>query len=115
MDASPVFEAGEHVLDPVALPIEHRIIGMLDAMAGMGRDARGDASIGERLSESGGAIGSVGEQEAGGRQLFEDSGSGLVVVGLALAQVQQQRPSLMVADHLQLAGQAAAAASDTSG
>ena len=89
VDTPPVLEACKHVFDPVALSIEHRIIGVLDAMLGMGRDAGSDASICQRLSESHGSIGSVGEQEARRRQLFEDGGSGLVVVGLALAQVQQ--------------------------
>jgi hypothetical protein len=38
-----------------------------------------------------------------------------VVVGLSLGQVKEQRPPLVVADHLQLGGQAASATSDTSG
>jgi hypothetical protein len=38
-----------------------------------------------------------------------------VIVGLAFAQMQQQRPSLVVTDHLQLGGQTASCASDTSG
>jgi hypothetical protein len=38
-----------------------------------------------------------------------------VIADLALAEVQQQRSPLVVADHLQLAGQAASGASDASG
>ncbi len=89
MDSSPVFEAREHVLDPVALPVKDWIVCMLNAMAGMWRDAWGDAAFGQSLSEGGGAVGSVGKQEAGGRQVLNDCGRGLVVVGLPLAQVQQ--------------------------
>lgn len=41
--ASPVLEAGEHVLDPVAPPVEQRIIAVLDTVLGMRRDAGCDA------------------------------------------------------------------------
>ena len=47
--------------------------------------------------------------------MLEDFGSGLVIVGLSLGQVEEQRPPLVVADHLQFGGQTAPAASDTSG
>ena len=47
--------------------------------------------------------------------MLKDSSSGLVIVGLSLGQVQEQRASFVVADHLQLGGQTAPAASDTSG
>jgi hypothetical protein len=45
----------------------------------------------------------------------EDCGGGFMIVGLALGQVKQQWPSLAVADHLQLGGQATPATSDASG
>jgi hypothetical protein len=38
-----------------------------------------------------------------------------VVVGLPFGQMQQQRASLVVTDHLELAGQAAPGTPDTSG
>ena len=115
VDATPVLEAREHVLDPMAFSVEDAIVFVLCAMLGMGRNARGDAPLGQSLSESRGTVGPVGEQEAGGRQMGDDSGSGLMIVGLAFAQMQQQWASAAVTDHLQLAGQAAPGASDTSG
>lgn len=115
VDSSPVFEAGEHVLDSVALSVEYRIVAMPDAVTAVRRDARGDASRDERLAEADGTEGSIGQQVLGLRQVLEHCGGGLVVVGLAFAQMQQQRASLAVADHLQLAGQTASTASDTSG
>ena len=115
VDATPIFEASEHVLDPVSLPVEDGIVLVLCAVLGMRRNARGDAALGQRLSEGRGTVGPVGEQEAGGRQMGDDSGSGLMIVGLAFAQMQQQWASAAVTDHLQLAGQAASGASDTSG
>ena len=108
MDAAPVLEACEQVLDPVALAIEDRIIAVPDPMLGMGWNAGGDAALDERLAEGGGTVGSVGQQGVGGRQVFDHCGSGLVIIGLPLAQMQQQRASLAIADHLQLAGRTGA-------
>lgn len=87
VDASPVLEAGEHVLDPVALPIEQRIIAVLDTVLGMRRDAGRDALADERLAEASGTVGPIGQQMAGGREFLEHGGSGSVIVGLAFAQV----------------------------
>lgn len=115
VDATPVLEPGEHVLDLVALSVEDWIIYVLCAVFGMRRNARRDASICQRLPEGSGTVGPVGEQEAGVRELLENCGSSLVIVGLSLAQMQQQRPSLAVANHLQFGSQPAPAASDTSG
>ena len=81
----------------------------------MRRDTGGYPSICQRLPEGSGTVGPVGQQEAGGRQLFKNGGSRLVIVGLSLGQMQQQRSPLVVADHLQLGGQAASATSNTSG
>ena len=47
--------------------------------------------------------------------MFQDGGSGLVIVGLSLGQMKEQRSPPVIADHLQLGGQAAPTASDTSG
>lgn len=88
---------------------------MLDTMLGMGRDAGRDAAFDERLAEGRGTVGPIGEQGFGGRQDLDHCGSGLVIIGLPFAQMQQPRAPLAVADHLQLGGQSATAASDTSG
>ena len=67
VDAPPVFEACEHVFDPVALPVEDGIVFVPCAVLGVRRNARCDAPFGQRLSEGRGTVGPVGEQEAGGR------------------------------------------------
>lgn len=115
MDATPILEPGERVLDSVALPVEDWIVRMLCAVLGMRRNARRDAPIGQRLSEGGRTVGPVGEQEAGVRQLLDDRGSGLVIVGLSLCKVKEQWTPLVITDHLQLGCQPAPATSDTSG
>lgn len=71
MDSSPVLEAGEGVLDLVALAVENRIVVMLDAVFCMGRNARSDAALDEGIAEADRAIGTVGEQVAGWRQVLE--------------------------------------------
>ena len=101
VDASPVLYAGEHVFDLVVLPVEDGIVLVLDAVLCMGRDEGGDAPADERLAEGGGTVGPVCQQMAGWRQVVEHGGSSSVIVGLAFAQMQQQRPSLVVTDHLQ--------------
>ena len=52
VDAAPILEACEQVLDLVALAVEDRIVGVLDAVAGMGRDAGCDAALEECLSKA---------------------------------------------------------------
>jgi hypothetical protein len=53
VDTTPVLETCEHVLDPVALSIEHAVIVVLDAVAGVGRNAGRDALLGQSLPEGG--------------------------------------------------------------
>lgn len=115
VDASPVLQACEQVFYPVTLAVEDGIVGVLGAVTRMWRNARCDAALDERLAEGGGTVGSVGQQVVGRRQGLNHCSSGLVIIGLSFAQMQQQRASLAIADHLQLGGQAASTASDTSG
>jgi hypothetical protein len=89
VDAPPVLETSKGVLDLVALPVEDRIVAVLDAVLGVGWDAWRDVPLDQSLAEGGRAVGPVGEQEARRRQMFKDGSSGLVIVGLALAQMQQ--------------------------
>ena len=52
MDASPVLEFSEHVLDLVAAPVEHPVEGRRVLPVGFWRYAGGDAARNERLSAS---------------------------------------------------------------
>ena len=51
MDASPVLEFSEHVLDLVAAPVEHPVEGRRVFPVGFWRYAGGDAARNERLAE----------------------------------------------------------------
>ena len=115
VDASPVFETGEHVLDAMALTIECAIVRDRRLAVDFRRNARGDAACCERASEPIGIIASVSEHGFGRWQSVDEHGSALVVADLPFAQDQAERASAAVADGMELGRQAATAASDTSG
>lgn len=115
VDTSPILEAGEQVFDLVPLAIEHWIVAVLNTVAGMGWNARRDAALDQASAESGRAVGAIGKQMTGWRQPLKQHGGGLVIVGLSLGQIEQERTAFAVANHLQLGGQSASTAPDTSG
>jgi len=115
VDASPVLEASEEVLDFVSLPIERRVVSMLDFVQRMRGDAGGYAACRESLSEPERAIGAVGEHGFGVRQGVDERFGAFVIAALSFGQMETQWSPASVAHDMQLAGQAAAAASDTSG
>lgn len=99
----------------MALPIQDWIIAVLDLVLGVRRNAGGDAAPDKRLAEPDRTIGAIREQAARGWQRLDHRCSGLVIVGLAFGEIEQQRTAIAVADDLKLGRQAASAASDTSG
>ena len=115
VDASPVLEASEHVLDLVTAAVEVGIVGMLDPAGALRRDAWGDAPIGERPTEPERVIRTVGEQRPGGRQVGDQRLGASVIGALPFGEMETQRPAVAVAYDVQLAGQPAPAASDTAG
>ena len=62
MDAAPVLEFAEHVLDPMTLAIEGRVVRDRDFTVGLRRDAGDDATLGQGVTEPVGIIAPVGEQ-----------------------------------------------------
>lgn len=115
VDAAPVLEASEHVLDAMALAIERTIVRDEYLAIDFRGDARVDAACDECGSEPIGIIASVGEHGFGRRQGLDQDGSALEVAGLPFAQRQSERAAAAVADGVELGGQAATAAPDTSG
>ena len=115
MDASPVFEAGEHVLDAVSLPVEQWIVVVLDFAIALGGDAGLDPACGERLTEPARIISPVAEHHLGGRQGIDHHRSTLVIAGLAFTQAQQERSALPIAHGMERGRQPAPAAPDISG
>lgn len=84
-------------------------------MPGMRRNAWADASLDQCLAEGRRTVGPIDQQGVCLGQVLDHCGGGLVIVGLPFSQVQHERASFAIADHLQLGGQSASAASDTSG
>ena len=62
VDAPPVLEPAEHVLDLVALAIEHAVVFDRYFSIGLGGDAGGDFALCESLAEPVGVVALVGEE-----------------------------------------------------
>ena len=115
VDAPPVLEACEHVLDTVALTIKRAIVTVLDFAASMRRDAGGYAVFDERLSEPAGIIASIGEHGLGAWQGIDHHSRAFIFAGLPFGQAQQDRTTSTVAHGVKLGGQPTAAAADAAG
>jgi hypothetical protein len=115
VDTAPVFELSEHVLDEVALPVEHRIVRDMDLAVGLGRDAGDGFAGGERLAEPVCVIALVRDHRLGPGQAVEQQGRPFVVTHLAFGDQHHQKAAVAVADGVQLIVQAAFGAPDTSG
>lgn len=63
-DAAPILEAAEGDLDAVALAAERLVVGDRLLAVFLGRDARGDAALGERGTERIAVLAAVGDQVA---------------------------------------------------
>src|SRR5664279_697953 len=68
VDAPPVFEPAEHILDFMALAIERAVMFDRYFSIGFRRNARRDAALGESPAEPVGVISLVGEEFPGARQ-----------------------------------------------
>jgi hypothetical protein len=115
MDAPPVLEASEHVLDLVALAIEGFVVGDRDLAVGFGWDARGDALGDQGLTEPVGVVTPIAEHGPGLGQGVQHQSRALVVAHLAFGEQHNQGPPIAVADGMELRVQPAFSASDTSG
>ena len=85
VDAPPVFEPSEHVLDLVALFVEDDVMWDRDLPVGFRRNAGGDAARGEGGAEPVGVVTLVGEKLPGYRQGGQHQRRALVVAHLPLA------------------------------
>ena len=114
-NAAPVFQAPEHVLDPVPLAIE-RLVVCDWRFAASGRWNAGlDALSDQGGSEPVAVIAPVGDQACGLWESIEDKACALVIAHLAFAQEQDDRLALIVANSVELGVQAAFRAPDKTG
>ena len=114
-DASPVLELGEHVLDLVALAVERFVIFQrLLAVFGM-RDTGDGATLFQAVAEPVAVVAAIGDQRGGLWQVGQKRSGALVVADLPGGEVQQDRPSSLIADSVQLGVQAAFCSSQTAG
>ena len=114
-NASPVLQLGEQVLDLVTLTIEGLVVAERHFAAAARRDAGFDASGFQFLAEPGAVIAAIGNEVFGGRQGVEHETRALVIAHLPFRQEQDDRPSVTVADGVELGVQPAFGSPDTTG
>ena len=102
VDASPVLDFGEEVLDQVALFVDRFVVVILHLAVGLWRDARGDAARGQRGAEPVAVIALVAQQFLGAWQCIEQQNSALVVTHLALGEHHHDGAAFTVAHRMQL-------------
>lgn len=114
-DASPILEFGEEVLDFMTLTVEGLIVDERPAAGSWRTDARLDISGGQFFTELGAVVAAIGDPVSGRWQGVEHETGALVVAHLGFRQEQDERPSVTVADGVQLGVQSALGAPDTTG
>ncbi len=84
MDAAPVLELAEHLLDPVALAIEGAVVRDRYLAVGFLEDALRDATRDQVVSEPVGVVVPVAEHGVGSWQRVDHQRGALVIAHLAL-------------------------------
>jgi hypothetical protein len=115
VNAPPVLEPSEHVLDLVALFVEDGVMGDRGFPVGFRRNAGRDAVFGEGGAESVGVVTLVGEKLLGSRHGGQHQRRALEVAHLAFAEQHHERSTFAVANRVVFGVQAPFRASDTSG
>ena len=115
VDASPVFEASEHVLDFVPLTVEDSVVADRRLAVCSARNTGCNAALLEFFAEPIGIVASIAEQFSCRRQRIQHQGRAFVVAYLSFVQHKNDRLPLAIADGMQLGVQAALRAPDTSG
>jgi hypothetical protein len=65
VDAPPILEFAEHVLDFVAAAVEHLVVRDGHFSIGLGRDTGGDTAIGQGMAKPVGIVPFIAQQECG--------------------------------------------------
>ena len=95
VDAPPVLESSEHVLDSVVLFVEDGVMGDGDFPVGLRRDAGGDFALSERMAEPVGVVAPVGEEFLGLGKAGSISAAPLKsLIWPSLSNMTSGRPSL---------------------
>lgn len=102
VDAPPVLELAEHVLDLVPLSVERTAMRYLDFSVGFRWDAGFDSPVCKGIAQPVGVIALVGQQHFGGGHGSQQRGSTGVVADLTCREKQGFGSPLAVADCMQL-------------
>ena len=111
-DPAPVFDAAEGVLDAVSLPIEVLVKRDGRFTAWYRGDTSSDATLRETGAKVVAVVAAIGQQHAGGGQARQQQGAADMITPLAFGEQQDDRPSMLVADRVQLGVQTALGTTD---
>lgn len=100
--AAPVVRPGEHVLDPVPLPVEHLVIGDRQLSVLGRRNAGCRAALRECFAEPVAVVAAICNQARGLWQRAEHNPIAGVVTRLAFGEQQYQWSTFAIADRVQL-------------
>ena len=114
-DASPVFQAPEHVFDKVALAILPWVVSKGDLAVPLWRDTRFDAAFDQGAAKPVAVISPVPGEDFGSWQGGQKDPCPFVIAHLAFGQKQDQGFAVLIGDGVQLRVQAALGPADTAG
>lgn len=114
-DPAPVLDAGEQVLDAVALPAERAVMASRVPAPALGRYAGRDPLVSKGFAEPAGVMALVGQKHPGGRQIARQAKAPLSIAHLPCRQEERQRTPAPVADRVQPRVQPAFGAPDGAG
>ena len=98
VDASPVLDFGEQVLDQVPLFVDRFIVVVSDLAVGFWRDAGRDAARGQSRSEPVAVIAFIAQQFLSAWQGIKQQNSTLMVAHLSFGEHHYDGPPFTVAD-----------------
>ena len=101
VNAPPIFQLAEHVLDLVALAVERPVMGYLDFPVSFKWDAGFIISICKGFSEPVGVVALVRQERLRRRQRRQQGRRSGVIADLARRQKQGAGPALAVANRVQ--------------
>ena len=110
-DGAKVLEFVEEALDEIALAIKGKIAGQRLRAAGMGRNHRGDLSLGEGLDKAVGIVCLIGD-EGPGMRVLEQRLAARKIVGLSWSENELKRIAEGIDKGVNFRAQSAAGSTD---
>lgn len=111
-DAAEILQPTEHPLDRIAVAVEHAAERRLEASVALGRDVRDGAALVDGGAHGIGVVAAIGDHQHVWRQRPQQRLRRPAIGSLATGQQKGARPTLLVAQRMELGGASAAADAD---